>query len=125
VCGCARLLHPHVHSQRLQAMFVFRRANQDHEQMKRSAAYAAVAKQAAVIFGFLAIVRAAYVGWQGGGLGLGLGSGWWHAPVGLGWFAIQGQPAKWRLRLGGVSVPRVCLRHGPLLHSRAASQFAT
>ena len=43
------------------AMFVFRRANQDADQLKRSEAYARVAQQSAIIFGFLALVRAAYV----------------------------------------------------------------
>ena len=42
-------------------MFVFRRSNEDQESLKRQQAYGKVAKQAAVIFGFLALVRAAYV----------------------------------------------------------------
>jgi hypothetical protein len=42
-------------------MFVFRRSNDDQERLKKSQAYAQVAQQAAIIFGFLALVRAAYV----------------------------------------------------------------
>jgi hypothetical protein len=39
--------------------FVFKRSNEDQEHMKRCQAYSRVAKQAAVLFGFLAVVRAA------------------------------------------------------------------